>query len=72
MRKFPDGQWHWELKNGGTTDFPQPAQELATFSDTLKVRDECVKVFKDYKRLSGTNPEAAGELARMFGAKYMR
>lgn len=67
----PDGPWYFELKDGGTTDFPKPGQELRTFTDSLKIRAETVKGFQDWKRLQGSNPAAAKELAQMLGAKYM-
>lgn len=71
LRLQPDGPWYFELKDGGTTDFPTPGQELRTFTDSLKIREETAKTFKDYARLHGSTPAAAKELAQMLGAKYM-
>jgi hypothetical protein len=68
MRAMPDGDWYFELKNGGTTDYPQSGQELRTFSDSLKIRDEGVRVFGDYARLHEGNPAAAKELVQMYAA----
>lgn len=70
LRAMPDGDWYFELKDGGTTDYPQPGQELRTFSESLKMRDEGMKVYDDWSRLRDTNPAAAKELIQMFAANH--
>jgi len=70
VRSLPEGDWYFELKRGGKTDYPKPGDELTTFSDTLKLREETTKVYEDWKRLQDSNPGAAKELVNIFAATH--
>ena len=71
LREAPDGDWYFELSEGGTVDYPKPGQALRTFSESLAIGREVEKGFHDWKRLRESNPLAADELTQMIGAKFV-